>query len=402
MASTVDQIEGFRRWTAQLKAVEDNAAKIAGLNAKGSTTVADAALIYDSIPAGSKMISGSVPDMASVIQGYAPDTIKMISGSVPDPTCLVQGHVASVTPMATGTLPAWQSDLIHGYVGNVRPVEDHFGKGMPPVTKKIPGDLTGLTSGFSLQDVQCASSALAPLGTVQDPPAPDAMFQSATGLVEAVPGAEPAPVVPRHRERVTVIPKSLRYEPHEYEPVERKLQPPQVLPQEMSETLAQSLTRHYRQETKGLLVALGLDLELEHLEAIERRLRDGGRPDLLHAALSASLLLKGVADRLYPPRDHEECWTCRFENKHKLGAPHVKNRLHAFADPVLRQQSTAEHKLFVAELDFVSRWSGEGHHVVLTPKENAEAFCALLKIMATVACAHRQSWTVLPSDRQKA
>lgn len=154
----------------------------------------------------------------------------------------------------------------------------------------------------------------------------------------------------------------------------------------MGEALAQSLTRRHRQEVKGLLVALGLDLELEHLESIERRLLDEGRPDRLQAALSASLLLEGLANKLFPPT--EALWVCRFGKTHKLGPPNVKNRLHAFADRFLKQCSTAEHKLFIAELDLVSRWSGKGHHVVFTPGENAEAFCTLLKVVATVARAH--------------
>jgi hypothetical protein len=155
----------------------------------------------------------------------------------------------------------------------------------------------------------------------------------------------------------------------------------------MGEVLAQNLIRGHRQEAKGLLVALDLDLELEHLESIERRLLDGGRPDRLQAELSASHLLKGLADKLFPPK--EELWVCRFGKTYKLGPPNVKNRLHAFADRFLKQRSTAEHKLFIAELDLVSRWSGEGHHMVFTSRENAEAFCALLKVMAIVSRAYR-------------
>jgi len=165
--------------------------------------------------------------------------------------------------------------------------------------------------------------------------------------------------------------------------------PTKALPQELGERFAQRLTRKHRQEAKGLLVALGLDLELEHLESIERRLLDGRRPDRLQAALSASLLLKGVANKLYPPSGDEEAWVCRFGHLYKLGPEHVKNRLHAFAHPYLEGRSTQEHKLFIAELDLVSDWGGAGHHVGFTETQSSEAFCALLKVLATVARARR-------------
>lgn len=163
---------------------------------------------------------------------------------------------------------------------------------------------------------------------------------------------------------------------------------PQVLPQELAELFAQHLTRADRQDAEGLLVIIDLDLELEHLRAIERCLSSGTRPDRLHAALSASQLLKGLANHLFPPQ--EEMVECRFGGQHEVGPKDVSNRLSAFVDSRLRSElSTREHKLFQSTLDSVFRWSGEGHHVVFSPRETAEAFCRLLKVLAVIARAHQ-------------
>jgi hypothetical protein len=91
---------------------------------------------------------------------------------------------------------------------------------------------------------------------------------------------------------------------------------PWVLPEEIGELFAQHLTRAYRHEAEELLIRTGLELEFEHLRSIEQRLHSGTRPDRLQAALSANLLLKGLADHLFPPRDEE--WESRFGKKHKL------------------------------------------------------------------------------------
>ncbi|HBR27392.1 MAG TPA: hypothetical protein DD732_10230 [Rhizobiales bacterium] len=165
---------------------------------------------------------------------------------------------------------------------------------------------------------------------------------------------------------------------------------PWVSPEEIGELFAQHLMRAYRHEAEELLIRTGLELEIEHLRSIEQRLHSGTRPDRLQAALSANLLLKGLADHLFPPRDEE--WESRFGQKHKLGARNISNRLSAFVDPVFRSRLTKqEHRLFQATVDFVFHWSGKGHHVVFNPKEAAEAFCQLLKVLAAVARVHRES-----------
>jgi hypothetical protein len=381
MTSSIEQLDAARGWTAQLKSVQDAATKLAAVTEQADRAQAAAVLpsvVTDAgtIAAAIAMASGSVSDVtatkiasgwvsdAGSIQGLIPDATKMISGSIPDTIKMASGAILDadspiyaalpkVTPIATGTVRDWSGGAV-----------------------KVPGDFTSVTSGLSLDEIQRVSAAFAATGVAQRSPAYGGTFRLPS-----------APVSPR-RQRGTNLPPTARpASPRRRESVEDEQQTTRVLPQEMGETLAQNLIRGHRQEAKGLLVALDLDLELEHLESIERRLLDGGRPDRLQAALSASHLLKGLADMLFPPT--EELWVCRFGKTYKLGPPNVKNRLHAFADRFLKQRSTAEHKLFIAELDLVSRWSGEGHHVVFTSRENAEAFCALLKVMAIVSRAHR-------------
>lgn len=323
--------------------------------ASGSVSDVAATKIASGWVSDAGSIQGLIPDATKMISGSIPDTIKMASGAIPDADSPIYAALPKVTPIATGTVRDWS-------VGAV----------------KVPGDFTSVTSGLSLDEIQRVSAAFAATGVAQRSPAYGGTFRLPS-----------APVSPR-RQRGTNLPPTARPASlRRRESVEDEQQTTRVLPQEMGEALAQNLIRGHRQEAKGLLVALDLDLELEHLESIERRLLDGGRPDRLQAALSASHLLKGLADKLFPPT--EELWVCRFGKTYKLGPPNVKNRLHAFADRFLKQRSTAEHKLFIAELDLVFRWSGEGHHVVFTARENAEAFCALLKIMAIVSRAHRLS-----------
>jgi hypothetical protein len=166
-------------------------------------------------------------------------------------------------------------------------------------------------------------------------------------------------------------------------------------PQQLGEAVAHSLFRTHHQEAEQLLLEGGFDLELEHLRAVEQRLATGTRPDRLHAALSTNLLLQGLADRLFPARDGH--WVCRFNKKHELGARNVSNRLSAFVDPMLRRRlSTKGHALFQAAIDYVFRWSAEGHHVVSTPREAAEAYCHLLRVLAAIAQARREAVQLAP------
>ncbi len=366
LASTVGEINDAQRRVAEV----------------GSVT--DATSVLDSIRDLTDRVRG-VAGSASATPAYeAVVEPKRILDSIPDTTKMITGAI----PAVTGT--------IRGPV--------------PDVTSLMGGVVGDFTRGVSLAEYQRSIGAG---GAATRSPAFGGTFQPPTGLeryeqvvatASAVPTSTPSPVVPWKGERPRLWPDRqapiheplrdpfLPSRPRQREPVKHYPAPapaPEVRPEEVGPELAQAMTRRHRQEAKGLLVALGLDLELEHLEAIERRMLAGGRPDHLHAALSASLLLEGVANRIFPPRD--ELWISRFGKEHEIGAEHVRNRLSAFAEPMLSELETVEHRLFIAEFDLVGRWTGEGHHVVFSAEENAEAFRAFLKILATVARAHRLS-----------
>jgi hypothetical protein len=347
-------------------------------------SVTDAASVLDSIRDLTDRVRGVTGSAhATPIYEAAVDAKKILD-SIPDTTKMI----SSAVPAVTGT--------IRGPV--------------PDVTSLMGGVVGDFPRGVSLADYQRSISAASAaarspaLGGTFQPPTGFQQHEQVVATARAVPTSTPSPVVPWKGERPRLRPDRqtpihdplrdpfLPSRPRQREPVEHRPVPapaPEVRPEEVGPGLAQAMTRRHRHEAKGLLVALSLNLELEHLEAIERRLLAGGRPDHLHAALSASLLLEGVANRLFPPRD--EPWTSRFGKGHEVGAEHVRNRLSAFTEPILSELDKVEHKLFIAEFDLVGRWTGEGHHVVLSAEENADAFRALLKILATVARAHRPS-----------
>jgi hypothetical protein len=159
-------------------------------------------------------------------------------------------------------------------------------------------------------------------------------------------------------------------------------------PEGLPEVVAAALAREDREAAIELLVVLGLDEATDHLYEIEGCLLRGRKPSRLHAALSASVLLRDLADRLFPARD--EPWTSRSGRRHQVGHEHVKNRLSAFVDARLRSTlSTKEHQLFQSTLDIVADWTGKGHHVPARPREAARAFRQLLEVLSTIASAYR-------------
>lgn len=165
---------------------------------------------------------------------------------------------------------------------------------------------------------------------------------------------------------------------------------PRILPPEVGEAIGRGLARVERQEAVDLLVLLGLTEELEHFEAIEECLLKGTRPSRIHAAMSADVLLKALANRLFPPR--KDVWISRWQIAHKLEAIHTRNRLAAFIDLHLRGVlSTHEHKLLEATLVCAFNFARQGHHVAFQPRQAAEAFYQLLKVLSAVAKAHRAS-----------
>jgi hypothetical protein len=247
-------------------------------------------------------------------------------------------------------------------------------------------------SVFPLAEALRAQMSPALGGTFRPPSAPPVRTALAappispirTAAVRTLPPRLPSvqsplldPALPVRRRRPAIV-----------RPVSPAPPPAQALPRELAEAFAHGLMRAYRQEAEELLIATGLDPELDHLRAIELRLLSGGQPDHLHAALSASVLLKGLADRLFPPQAEKS--ECRFQRMHDVGPKDVANRLSAYVDSRLRARlSTHEQKLFQAKLDFVFNWSGEGHHVAFAPRQAGEAFCQLLSVLATVSHARQ-------------
>jgi hypothetical protein len=346
--SPLEKFNESQLWSAQLDSVQDAASKLDSVTDRIdriqttlTSGMADASAIYDSIPDTTKLVAGSMP-VASTIYDSIPDVSKMILDAVP-----------SVTGMATEPVPSWM-------------------KG-----SQVAGGVAHVTGGLALDRVQSASAALTNLGVASKSPVYGGTFYAGT--------KQPATVIPRSLLQREPWESSSRRAPLTDEPIPD--QAPQVLPQELGEEIAPRVARRQRQEVKGLLVLLGLDFALENLESVERRLLDGRRPERVQAALSASLLLTDLADKLFPAREAKRKDLNGIPRE--VGAENVKNRLLAFAEPYFEDRPVEEHKLLVAELDFIYRWTGKGHHVAFSRTENEEAYCALLKALAIIARAHR-------------
>lgn len=162
---------------------------------------------------------------------------------------------------------------------------------------------------------------------------------------------------------------------------------PRLLPHEVGEVLATQLTRSNRDAAIALLLLAGLDQEREHLNAVEERLSAGTRSAQHHAALSARLVLKGLADHCFPARGQRR--PDRFGNQHEVGDIQVGNRLAAFVDDRLRSHLSAEeHRLFVANLTTVTRWSARGPHRIYSPTESGRLFLRLLEVLNVIARAY--------------
>ncbi|HSS32051.1 MAG TPA: hypothetical protein VLL27_02075, partial [Solirubrobacterales bacterium] len=157
------------------------------------------------------------------------------------------------------------------------------------------------------------------------------------------------------------VPAEQRGKASPVQPAPPKRRAVRVLPPEVAEEIARSRARSARELVVQFLASNRLELEFEHLLAIEECLTRNTRPAQFHAALSTRLLLKGVADHCFPPR--EDKLADRFGRAHELGSKNVCNRLAAFVDQRSRLGITdEEHRLFVATLDTVTRWGGRGPH----------------------------------------
>ena len=349
-----------RHWTAQLKSVQDVAAELA------------------SAPRVTEIVSASIPDTVQMVSDSIPDTAKMVLDSVPDATSF-RGSAPGITQVV-GTIPDATKTL-----GGAALDAASISGSVPDASKMLGGSvldatlISDSTPDASKMKVQSASAALTNLGVASKSPIYGGTFYSAK--------QKPATVIPR-----SLLPRESRESSSLRQPLTDDRIPeqvPQVSPQDLGEELAPNVTRRHRQESKGLLSALDLDLALENLESAERRLLEGGRPERVQAALSASLLLTELADTLFPARK-ENCVDL-YGVSREVGVENVKNRLLAFADSYFENRPKEEHKLLVAELDFIYRWTAAGHHVPFSRTENEEAYCALLKALAIIARARRHS-----------
>jgi len=188
--------------------------------------------------------------------------------------------------------------------------------------------------------------------------------------------------------RVRQLPVRGRLPGRRVEPIRkgrgRKAQP---RPYMVGEVFAARSARLNRKTALALLRVAGLNFEREHLISLEARLAAETIPDQHYAALSARLILKGLADHCFPART--QAWVDRSGRRHEVGAEHVKNRLNAFVDAHLRSILTVdEHRFFVAQLDTVQEWSGRGPHLVRHQREGPQLFVRLLEVLSVIARAY--------------
>ena len=206
------------------------------------------------------------------------------------------------------------------------------------------------------------------------------------------------PSDPSSSPRVRQLPVRGRLPRGRVEPIRkgrgRKVQPRPYL---VGEVFAARSARSNRGTALALLQVAGLDLEREHLVSLEARLTAGTTPDQYYAALSARLVLKGLADHCFPAR--EQVWVDRSGRQHDVGDEHVKNRLNAFVDSRLTSALTVEeHRFFVVQLDTVHEWSRRGPHLIRRQGEGAQQFLRLLEVLAVIARAYGTLFSPQPTS----
>jgi hypothetical protein len=199
-------------------------------------------------------------------------------------------------------------------------------------------------------------------------------FLDAAGLIEAI------------SVRGSVVPIAEPQAPAEIEIAGAEII--ELSPESLAEVSAGADARFNKQAAESLLVEEDLEHELGHLDNIAELLLRGDEQAQEYAALAASKILKGVANRVYPARDGY--WRCRWNAKHPVGYENSANRIRAFLDGQLRAVlSTQEHGRLEATLSFVANWSGEGHHKAHAPEQSVLAYRDFLMILAYVARARR-------------
>jgi hypothetical protein len=141
---------------------------------------------------------------------------------------------------------------------------------------------------------------------------------------------------------------------------------------------------------RELLREEGLHYELEHLDAISVCLTPGTETGRVHAAMSASLLFKGMANAFFPAQD--AAWIDRSGKSHPVQAQHVGNRIAAFIGFQLGAElSKHEHRRLQAMLEFSYNWSQKGHHKPFPIDQAIRAYRDLLAVFAYLSRARQAS-----------
>jgi hypothetical protein len=164
----------------------------------------------------------------------------------------------------------------------------------------------------------------------------------------------------------------------------------ELSPQSLAEVSAGADARFNKQAAESLLVDEGLDHELSHLDYIPELLLRSDEAAREYAALAASKIIKGLADRFRPGRKGE-VWIARWDDEQReVGPGQTANRLAAYLDTHLRAHlESHEHRQLEATLFFVTYWAGHGHHVAHTPAQAGRAYRDFLMVLAYVARARQ-------------
>ena len=161
-------------------------------------------------------------------------------------------------------------------------------------------------------------------------------------------------------------------------------------PVSVGEEIAARVLREQKEEVVAFLEDCGLGQEVAELEAVESRLHQRSQRDREHAAFAARLLLKAVADRVFPPQASP--WVDPQGIEHDVGPEKVANRLSAFVHEHLRADlDKHERCAFQGDLDTVANWTGGGPHGVHSTYAAEIAFGRLMNILVHVARAYRAS-----------
>jgi hypothetical protein len=162
----------------------------------------------------------------------------------------------------------------------------------------------------------------------------------------------------------------------------------EISPEGLAEENARADARLYKQTAEDFLMTEELDHELEHLERIAELLVLTDPPSCEYAALAASKIIRGLADRFWPGKDGER-WIFTWKNERRpVEKEHTANRLAAYLDLHFRDHAPSyEHRHLETTLYLVHEWAGAGHHVARPISDCRRAYNNLLMVIAAVARA---------------